>query len=250
MTNAATKVWALVPAAGSSQRFGLKLPKQYAELAGEVVIQRTLNTLARTGLFTAVYVAVAQNDTHYETLPVAKNSFFRRVNGGVSRAQSVLNGLQSMQDDARDMDWVLVHDAARPLVSVAAIQRLYTELKNDSVGGILAVPIYDTLKQLANTMPVNMAPSVKTLSHSLDRSTILAAQTPQMFRYGLLRDTLQQVLADKTVAANITDEASALEHAGYAVNAVLGDAENIKITTVKDLALAEFYFSTANATNT
>jgi 2-C-methyl-D-erythritol 4-phosphate cytidylyltransferase len=150
------------------------------------------------------------------------------IHGGASRADSVLNGLNYLADKAHALDWVSVHDAARPCVTLSSIQKLCDELAASDVGGILAVPVSDTLKQVTNQNEIQT---------TVDRNSLWQAQTPQLFRYKLLRDCLVQSLAKNEI---ITDESSAVELCGYKPQVVEGRTDNIKITRPDDLLLAEF----------
>ncbi|MCK5897439.1 MAG: 2-C-methyl-D-erythritol 4-phosphate cytidylyltransferase [Methylococcales bacterium] len=221
------KYYAIVPAAGVGKRMQANKPKQYLLLLGKTVIEQTLQALLKTEVFSTIVVAVSKEDPYWENLAIAQNPMVIRANGGKERADSVLSALHAIKDQAHEDDWVLVHDAARPCVSVDEIQRLISALKDQRNGGILALPSHDTLKQVKNN----------TIEKSIDRSTIWKALTPQMFRYGVLKNALKQTEGDP----RITDEASAIELCGKQVKIVEGASENIKITRPEDLALAEFY---------
>ena len=153
------------------------------------------------------------------------------VTGGAERCHSVLNGLEALRQHADLTDWVLVHDAARPCLAVADLDRLMNELADDPVGGLLAAPVRDTLKQ---------ADSAGRVATTVDRSRLWHALTPQMFRLGRLRDALNAALARGLL---VTDEAGAMEAAGFAPRLIEGRADNVKITRPEDLALAEFYLA-------
>jgi len=148
------------------------------------------------------------------------------VEGGRERCDSVLNGLQALSPWAQENDWVLVHDAARPCVTTEAIQTLITSVGGHEVGGILAVPVSDTLKRADG----------KVISATLDRRSLWQAHTPQMFRYSLLKESLERALANNF---SVTDEASALEFSGYQTLLVEDRRDNIKVTRPEDLAMAE-----------
>jgi len=234
-----------MPAAGSGQRFAAKLPKQYAMLANKPVIEHSLEALLHSNIFAEIKVVLAKSDDHFNTLTVANDRRVTTCVGGPSRALSVLNGLLSLSAQAQPDDWVMVHDAARPLLDSASIIALYDALKAEAVGGILAIPVNDTLKQANVTAVSSGKPAsemLHTIAHTVDRSGIWAAQTPQMFRYKLLVDALTSAL-DSSSSNDITDEASALEKAGYGVKLVAGARSNIKITTAEDMALANYYVS-------
>lgn len=226
--SALNKLWAIVPAAGIGARMQSDLPKQYLPLAEKTMIEHTLERLLDCESLTRLVVCLSPNDTQFSTLAVATHSRIGTAIGGDTRAQSVLNGLAAIQADANDDDWVLVHDAARPCLSRQRLQFLLSEVQAESVGGLLAVPVKDTLKQALLDQPF--------VSKTLDRSLIWQAQTPQMFRFGVLEDSLRRALDAKI---EVTDEASAIEWGGHRVKLVEGSSRNIKITTPDDLVLAE-----------
>lgn len=231
--------WAIVPAAGVGKRMLADRPKQYLPLCSKTVLEHTLLRLLdatvldangasyATGLFKAVVVAITETDPYWPELEVSKHSRIVTAAGGKERADSVLSALNHIHAVANDNDWVLVHDAARPCLTHADIQALITQLRDDAVGGILALGSHDTLKQVQQGHIVA----------SIDRNKIWRALTPQMFRYKLLRDALTQTSGNPS----ITDEASALELLGFQPAIVEGRPDNIKITRPEDLALATFY---------
>ncbi|MFO1397141.1 MAG: 2-C-methyl-D-erythritol 4-phosphate cytidylyltransferase [Burkholderiales bacterium] len=216
----------LVPAAGGGSRFGGSAPKQYALLAGEPVLGRTLARLACLAA-DATYVALAPDDVHYErTVGRTHDAEILRC-GGATRAHTVRAALHALRARCGDDDWVLVHDAARPCVPRDALARLVEHLRDEPVGGLLAVPVADTLKRSDADAD---APRV---AATVPRAGLWQAQTPQMFRYGVLA----RALADDAALA-CTDEAQAVEAAGYAPRLVRGSPANLKITFPDDLALA------------
>lgn len=217
-------VWALVPAAGSGQRMGAALPKQYLPLAGKTVLQITLEKLAALPQVGGLVVAVAQNDDRITTLDLPPGTV--RVLGGRERAESVFNGLRYLMEQGCAQDWALVHDAARPCVQVENIQRLIECVRQRNCGGILATPIADTLKQSDG----------EKILRTVNRTGLWAAHTPQMFPVGQLFHALEKALAD---VVPITDEASAIEYIGGEVLLVPDARDNIKITQPEDLWLAE-----------
>ena len=207
-------------------------PKQYLRLAGKTVLEHSLGLMLTLTQLESLVLCLGGDDAYIaEILPL--DARIRRVTGGATRAQSVLNGLQYLKDYAANDDWVLVHDAARPCLSPELLQSFVTELNDDAVGGILALRARDTLKACKSD-------DQTVISRTLDRSLIWHAQTPQMFRYGLLIDALTQAVKQNF---EITDEASAMEHAGHSVRLLDGSSQNIKITTPEDLALADFLMS-------
>jgi 2-C-methyl-D-erythritol 4-phosphate cytidylyltransferase len=227
------RCWAVVPAAGVGRRMGAAVPKQYLPLAGRPVIVHTLETLLRYPSLAGVVVAIGAEDGWWPDVASALDAAKppRVVIGGAERGQSVLNGLEMLREWAAPDDWALVHDAVRPCLSTEDLDRLLAELDSDPVGGLLAIPVRDTLKQ------TDAAGRVAT---TVDRARIWHALTPQMFRLGLLRDALRDALAR---GLPVTDEAAAMEAAGFAPRLIEGRADNVKITRPEDLALAEFYLT-------
>lgn len=223
----AISYWVVVPAAGVGTRMGSEIPKQYLLLGGKTILERTLERLLTIPAVAGVVVALAKDDALWPSLTISQHPLIHAIEGAAERAGSVLNGLTYLQHKLQPQDWVLVHDAARPCVSLTSIALLCESLLQDAVGGILAVPVSDTLKQV-------MAGGI---ANTVDRRSLWRAQTPQLFRYQLLRDCLMQALAR---GENITDEASALEVCGYSPKVVEGREDNIKITRPDDLLLAAF----------
>ncbi|HSC67212.1 MAG TPA: 2-C-methyl-D-erythritol 4-phosphate cytidylyltransferase [Cellvibrio sp.] len=217
--------WVIVPAAGVGARMKSNLPKQYLPLAGKTVIENTLERLLSLPDIAGIYLALGDDDTYWDALSIARDKRIQRISGGSERADSVLNALEYLKNVAAPDDWVLVHDAARPCIHPASILYLIDQVKDHPVGGILGVPVSDTLKQVADSI----------IQSTSDRRMLWQAQTPQMFRLGLLRDCLRSALAD---GREITDESSALECYGYKPLMVQGRSDNIKITRPEDLAIA------------
>jgi 2-C-methyl-D-erythritol 4-phosphate cytidylyltransferase len=215
----------VIPAAGVGKRMQADKPKQYLQLCGLTVLEQTLHRLKQVPALQQFYLALSPNDPYFPALPLANDPKIQRLNGGAERANSVLNAL--LQIDAQQYPWVLVHDAARPVVRVSDIELLIASCIEAGQGGILATPVRDTMKRGSDTV-----------QHTVDRAGLWHAYTPQLFPTAQLKDALQQALA-RGVA--ITDEASAMEWAGLPVLLVQGHADNIKITQAEDLALAAFY---------
>ncbi len=220
---AMTDFHALVPAAGSGSRMGGALPKQYLELAGKPMIYHALAALCECPDISSVFVVLAPDDAlfHGYDWSAFGDHLQPLYCGGATRAESVLNGL--MASELEPDEWVLVHDAARPCLTQAQLKRLIAELREDEVGGILAVPVADTLKRAADAQRI---------ARTEDRSGLWAAQTPQLFRAGLLLEALE-------VAPNVTDEASAVEALGLHPKLVASDPTNFKVTYPQDRHLAE-----------
>lgn len=224
-----TRHIALVPAAGVGARFGADMPKQYAHIGGQTVLQHTLSTLLAAPNIDAVLVVVSAHDPWIDRLypPHALPAKLHILRcGGATRAESVRNGLTAAITAGclKNEDWVLVHDAARCCLTATALQRLITAVDHHAVGGLLAVPVADTLKR---------ADAHQHIAATVNRADLWQAQTPQMFRAALLRNALDN--ADLT---NVTDEASAIEALGLAPLLVLGDVGNIKLTQPQDARLA------------
>ena len=215
--------YALVPAAGSGSRMGNELPKQYMDLAGRPMIYHALQTLCACPNITTVFVVLAPEDQHFKRYDwsVCAGKLEPLYCGGRTRAESVANGLVASELAADD--WVLVHDAARPCLSQHLLARLISEVRDDAVGGILAVPVADTLKR---------ATADQRIVQTEDRDGLWQAQTPQMFPAGLLAQALLQ-------AKNVTDEASAIEALGLQPKLVASDTSNFKVTFPQDIKLAE-----------
>ena len=227
MTDSAPKYWAIVPAAGVGQRFSADIPKQFHQLNGALVAQHTLSRLLSLPVIRAIVAPCEVGSGYWTKVPAAADPRVKLVAGGKQRADSVMNGLIALQEYAADQDWVLVHDMARPCVTAANIAKLIAELDGHSVGGILAAPINDTLKVVA---------ADKRILSTVNRAEYRAAQTPQMFRFGLLKSSIQAMLDRQKLP---TDEASAIEFAGFSAQVVEGRQDNIKITRREDLAIAE-----------
>ncbi len=219
--------WAVVPAAGVGKRMQADKPKQYLPLAGKTVIEQTLQRLLDADVFSAVVVAISKQDPYWPELAVSADNRVITAPGGKERADSVLSGLSALSAMAAEDDWVFVHDAARPCITSVDILALLKQCQDHPVGGILALSSHDTLK-LADDGEI---------CETVDRSRIWRALTPQMFRYGMLKQALTEHQGDLA----ITDEASALELSGFKPALVEGRSDNIKITRPEDLALAEFY---------
>jgi 2-C-methyl-D-erythritol 4-phosphate cytidylyltransferase len=214
---------ALVPAAGFGARMGNELPKQYLPLAGKPMIAYALDTLCTCPEISTVFVVLSPGDTQFQGYDWSRygDKLQLLFCGGETRAESVANGLHS--SELEPDDWVLVHDAARPCLTQAHLAKLIAELRNDPVGGILAVPVADTLKR---------ADSQQRIVRTESRELLWQAQTPQMFRVGLLAQALSQ-------SKQVTDEASAVEALGLQPKLVAGDSSNFKVTYPQDLLLAE-----------
>jgi 2-C-methyl-D-erythritol 4-phosphate cytidylyltransferase len=219
----------VIPAAGVGKRMKADKPKQYLPLGGMTVLEQSLHRLKQVPQLQQFYLALSPDDPYFPALPLATDPQIQRLDGGAERANSVLNAL--LQIDAQLYPWVLVHDAARPVVRVADIELLIKTCIEAGTGGILATPVRDTMKRASSAVG-------QTVEQTVDRAGLWHAYTPQLFPTALLRQALQKALASGVA---VTDEASAMEWAGWPVLLVQGHADNIKITQAEDLALAAFY---------
>lgn len=222
------RFWGLLPAAGVGRRVGGTVPKQYLALGGKPVLQIALDRLLEPHWVEAACVVIASDDPYWPETGLAEREDVRVAPGGAERCHSVLNGLAALSEIAAPDDWVLVHDAARPCVRREDLDRLAEEAGRGD-GGLLAVPVHDTLKRANDRTEV---------AETVDRAQLWRAFTPQMFRLRPLREALETALAAGML---VTDESSAMELAGYRPRLVEGHADNIKITRREDLVLAEFY---------
>jgi 2-C-methyl-D-erythritol 4-phosphate cytidylyltransferase len=225
------RYWMIVPAAGNGSRMQQAIAKQYLPLAGSTVLEITLSRLKALQLFEKIVVPIGAEDSLWKDTNPASDSTFLALQGGAQRSDSVMAALLALEGLADESDWVLVHDAARPCFKSSDINHMVASLAEHPVGGLMAERILDTVKQVDKNDAV-----VKTL----DRKQLWRAQTPQMFRYGLLKTCLEE--ASKS-GAEITDEASAVELLGLQPAVVCGSASNIKITVPGDLDLAEYYLA-------
>ncbi|MDO8329030.1 MAG: 2-C-methyl-D-erythritol 4-phosphate cytidylyltransferase [Fluviicoccus sp.] len=219
------RIRAVVPAAGTGRRFGGEVPKQYLDIHGRTVMQWTLDLLGSIAAIDEIVVALHPDDTLASTLTYLHPDKLRFTAGGAERSDSVLCGLKAMT--AKSDDWVLVHDVARPCVPVEDILQLLKMAGDDPVGGLLAQPVRDTLKR-------SSADGLR-VGETVSREGMWQAQTPQLFRYGLLKAALESAAARNTV---VTDEASAIEALGFSPMLVPGSPRNLKITWPDDLWLA------------
>jgi 2-C-methyl-D-erythritol 4-phosphate cytidylyltransferase len=219
------RYFGLIPAAGAGLRMGgdLAVPKQYLPLGRKSMLEHSIDAMLADARIERVFVVVATSDERWRALPVATGRVEFLPVGGPSRAESVRNGLFAVAGRYDDDDRVLVHDAARPCLSEALLGRLIDEAGPEDSGGLLAVPLADTLKRGEDGR----------VGITLDRSALWCAQTPQLFRVGSLRAALSS-----PALADITDESSAMERAGHAPRLVTGASANLKVTTPEDLVLA------------
>jgi 2-C-methyl-D-erythritol 4-phosphate cytidylyltransferase len=227
--NEGSDYWAVIPAAGVGRRIGTEVPKQYLNLAGLPIIEHALRVFLQHPLIRGVAVALDPADARWQGIPSAGHPEILRVDGGAERCHSVINALDMLSTRAKEDDWVLVHDAARPCLRREDLDRLIDKLRGHSLGGLLGVPVRDTMKA---------ADPANRVLRTVSRTGLWHAYTPQMFRLGLLRKALRSALESGHL---VTDEAAALEIAGHGPVLIEGHADNLKITRPEDLPLAEFY---------
>lgn len=215
---------AVVPAAGIGKRMQTDRPKQYLTLHGKTLLEHSVDRLKAVSSVSRIWLALAADDPYFDSTPLAAEDI-TRVKGGAERMHSVLNALQFI--DEHHYPWVLVHDAARPLVRKADIELLISRCLSAGEGGILACRVRDTMKRGENSV-----------SETVSREHLWHALTPQFFPTALLRAALKDAI---TAGIEVTDEASAMEWAGHKVLLIEGHSDNIKVTQPADLALAAFY---------
>ena len=226
------KVFALVLAAGQGTRIGDALPKQYLPIAGKPMMFHSIEALARVSRIEKLFVVLAPMDRHWgkhdwSAFPEKVQAAFC---GGAHRAESVLNTLKHIESQVAPDDWILVHDAARPCIMTELVEQFLDEVGDDAVGGLLAMPLADTLKRADENQRV---------AATLPRAGLWRAQTPQLFRYAMLRKGIE-----KNPAA--TDESEAVESLGHVPRLAEGENSNIKVTFAEDLVIAEMILEQKN----
>jgi 2-C-methyl-D-erythritol 4-phosphate cytidylyltransferase len=222
-------VVAVIPAAGIGNRMQADRPKQYLSLAGKTILEHTVEQLLSHPKIHRIVIAISAQDSYIHSLSIATHNKVTLVEGGAQRADSVLSALSTISEEC----WALVHDAARPCVTIEDIDRLLSVMHDHSVtGGILATPVRDTMKRALDN---GVQPLI---SHTESREALWHALTPQLFPTARLTRALNCALEE---GANVTDEASAIEYVGGKVALINGNPANIKITHPEDLPLAEFY---------
>jgi len=219
------KVFAIVPAAGQGTRIGDPVPKQYLPIAGQPMMYHSIHALAAVARIVRIFVILSPLDRHW-----AQHDWSRVAGkvetiagGGAHRPETVLNALHALDGRVDKDDWILVHDAARPCIETELVEQFLDELGDDPIGGVLAMPVADTLKRAGEGQRV---------AETIPRVDMWKAQTPQMFRYDMLRRGLER-------KPDATDEAQALEALGHAPRLVQGENLNLKVTFPEDLQLAE-----------
>ena len=220
---------ALIPAAGVGARMEANSPKQYLHIAGKPMLRHALDAFLSSPLIAHTYVVVSKDDGWIdEVIPEHGVTVLRC--GGATRMDSILNGLHALQDVLQGIDQVLVHDAARPGLTPALIAKLITEVGDHPAGGLLALPVVDTVKRAG---PGNLSAA------TVPRDGLWLAQTPQMFSYALLRRALSEAPDPQA----ITDDASAVEALGLSPKLVEGHPRNLKVTLPRDIQTAEIYLA-------
>ena len=221
-----SKVWAIIPAAGLGQRMNSERPKQYILINDEPILAHTLHAICQVPQVEQVVVALHPDDQYWPTQINLSYTNITTTQGGEFRAQSVLNAIQLLSAQANAQDWLLVHDAVRPCITAKTINAMLIQLEDHPIGGLLGVPVRDTLKAVdaqGNT------------TQTVSRAGLWHALTPQVFRFGLLQAALTTLIEDDF---EITDDASAIEKMGHSPKMIQGSYDNIKITWPEDLATA------------
>lgn len=226
------RYWPLLPAAGVGSRMQADRPKQYLSLGQRFLIDHTLQRMLSYPRFQQLVLVLSAGDPYWAESPFSHDPRILRADGGAERCYSVLNGLQALQGLAADDDWIVVHDVARPCLRHSDLDRLLASVRDP--GAILASPVRDTMKR------GRAGADGCVIDHTVDRTQLWHALTPQVFRYAALREALSRCLQD---GVEVTDEASAMEHCGWQPLLVEGRADNIKVTRPEDLALAEFFLT-------
>ena len=222
----------VVPASGVGTRMQSNISKQYLQLeSGLSVLDQTLSTLLNIKKIKGCVVAISEQDSLFKSSQFYNHPKLLAIaSGGKERYHSVINALKALKPFVKDNDWVLVHDAARPCIEVKDVENLIQQLENQKIGGLLATKVVDTIKKSSHQM----------VESTIDRSNLWQAQTPQMYRFGILLQALNTAYND---GINITDEASAIEYVGLDSLLVESSKTNIKITSPDDMALANFYLN-------
>ncbi|HEY0491242.1 MAG TPA: 2-C-methyl-D-erythritol 4-phosphate cytidylyltransferase [Telluria sp.] len=232
-TQKTPRYFALIPAAGVGARMAAGSPKQYLQIGGKPMLRHTIDAFLSSDLISHTFVVVSADDGHIDAVAPQGGVTILRC-GGATRMESIRNGLQAMSETIGSDDWVLVHDAARPGLDAALIEKLITAVGTNPVGGLLALPVVDTVKRSG-------AGEVQTVA----RDGLWLAQTPQMFRYKLLGEAL----AAATDPNKVTDDASAVEAMGFSPMLVEGHPRNLKVTLPADIRIAEMYLAEPSRTN-
>ena len=224
-----SSIWAVDTVAGLGRRMAAEVPKQYLQISGVTLLEHTLRGLLDCAQLRGLVVALDPGDRRADNITLLSDPRVMTAAGGIDRAESVRSGLAVLETLAEPDDWVLVHDAARPCLPLNNLMGFIKTITDSGVGGLLAQPCTDTLKVVNEDGVV---------ASTLDRTTIWRAQTPQMFRLGILCAALDQARVE---GVKVTDEASAVEASGHPVQVLEGPASNIKVTVPDDLELVKFH---------
>lgn len=232
-------IWAIVPAAGIGKRMQSDIPKQYLLLNGRPVLEHTINTLLTNNNVSGLVIALGPDDAYWPDINLTSAKPVILTKGGEERADSVLNALTALiqYEQFVQSDWVMVHDAVRPCLRQQDIDKLVTEVANENNGGLLALPVSDTMKRQ------NTDNTVATVKQTVERNNLWHALTPQYFPALTLKNALEKAQQNKQT---ITDESSAMELAGFSPKLIHGHEGNIKITRPDDLTLASLYLQAQN----
>ncbi len=225
------RIWAVIPAAGVGKRYSSDIPKQYLSLNGMPVLLHSINKFVKLDEIHEILVALNPDDEFWQKLNFSHPKV-KTINGGPERCNSVNSALEELSGRAENGDWILVHDAVRPCISDFDLNKIIEIVHDEDVGGLLACPILDTIKEVGDNLDV-----LKTIP----REGLWSAMTPQIFRYELLKKALNAVLNS---GRSVTDEAKAIELIGLTPKIIEGDKTNIKITHPSDMVLAESIINT------
>ncbi len=225
------RCWAIIPAAGVGRRIESETPKQYLHINGKTILEYSIELFLNHNLIDGVVIVLSEDDRIWSSLQIDQKDKLITTIGGVERFHSVLNGLIALDSQLDEDDWVLVHDAARPCLEIGDIDKLINTISTHPTGGILAMPVKDTMKR---------SKTDNLILKTVEREGLWHALTPQMFRYKKLRQAIESAIKENIP---ITDEAQAIEQTGERPMLVEGSARNIKVTRPEDLALASFYLS-------
>ena len=227
-----TRFHVIIPAAGSGSRMGAEAPKQYLSLNGKSLIQHVIKVFDQATKINSIHIVLSEGDAHWRSTYLNLSSKAKvHYCGGETRSATVLNGLHAIESQVEAGDWILVHDAARPGLSNLLLNQFLSTLEHDAVGGLLVLPLADTLKR---------ADAEQRVAETLPRTDLWQAQTPQMFRYATLKQALM------TFVGSATDEAEAIEALGLKPKLVTGELRNLKVTYPQDLTVLSALLNTSS----
>ena len=225
------RIWAVIPAAGVGKRYSSDIPKQYLPLSGTPVLLHSINKLVKLDEIEEILVALNPEDTFWKKLNFSHPKV-KAIHGGLQRCNSVNSALEELSGRAKKGDWVLVHDAVRPCISDSDLKKITSIVNDEEVGGLLAFPILDTIKEVGENLEVQK---------TIPRENLWSAMTPQIFRYEVLKQALDAAIM---AGESVTDEASAIEAIGLTPRIIQGEKTNIKITHPSDMVLADSIINT------